>query len=47
MSGVLLLQFCDDVSDEEAVARCEYDLRWKVRWRSIYPWTSRVSIRRV
>jgi transposase len=30
LSGVLLLQFYDDVSDEEAVARCKYDLRWKV-----------------
>ncbi len=30
MSGVLLLQFYDDVSDDEAVARMEYDLRWKV-----------------
>jgi hypothetical protein len=30
MSGILLLQFYDDVSDEEAVARLEFDLRWKV-----------------
>jgi transposase len=30
MGGVLLLQFHDDVSDEEAVARCKFDLRWKV-----------------
>jgi transposase len=30
MSGILLLQFYDDVSDEEAVARFEFDLRWKV-----------------
>jgi hypothetical protein len=30
MSGVLLLQFYDDVSDGEAVARTRYDLRWKV-----------------
>ncbi len=30
MSGVLLLQFYDDVGDDEAVARMEYDLRWKV-----------------
>lgn len=30
MSGVLLLQFHDDVSDEEAVERLKYDLRWKV-----------------
>ena len=30
LSGVLLLQFHDDVSDEEAVERCRYDLRWKV-----------------
>jgi transposase len=30
MSGVLLLQFYDNVSDEEAVERCKYDLRWKV-----------------
>ena len=30
MSGVLLLQFYDDVSDAEAVERPLYDLRWKV-----------------
>jgi transposase len=30
MSGILLLQFYDDVSDEEAVARLAFDLRWKV-----------------
>ena len=30
MNGVLLLQFHDDVSDEEAVERTKYDLRWKV-----------------
>jgi len=30
MNGVLLLQFYDDVSDEEAVERTKYDLRWKV-----------------
>jgi hypothetical protein len=30
MSGVMLLQFHDDVSDAEAVARTKYDLRWKV-----------------
>lgn len=30
MSGVILLQFYDDVSDGEAVARTMYDLRWKV-----------------
>ncbi len=30
MSGVLLLQFYDDVSDAEAVERTLYDLRWKV-----------------
>jgi transposase len=30
MNGVLLLQFYDDVSDEEAVDRLKYDLRWKV-----------------
>lgn len=30
MSGVLLLQFYDDVSDEEAVERLRFDLRWKV-----------------
>jgi len=30
MSGVLLLQFYDDVSDGEAVKRTKYDLRWKV-----------------
>jgi hypothetical protein len=30
MSGVLLLQFYDDVSDAEAVARLTFDLRWKV-----------------
>lgn len=30
MSGVLLLQFHDGVSDEEAVERLRYDLRWKV-----------------
>jgi len=30
LSGVLLLQFYDDVSDEEAVERLLFDLRWKV-----------------
>jgi transposase len=30
MSGVLLLQFYDDVSDREAAERLLYDLRWKV-----------------
>ena len=30
MSGVLLLQFHDDVSDAEAVERGKYDIRWKV-----------------
>lgn len=30
MSGATLLQFYDDVSDEEAVERLRYDLRWKV-----------------
>ena len=30
MSGVLLLQFYDDVSDGEAVERVLYDMRWKV-----------------
>ena len=30
MSGVLLLQFHDNVSDDEAVQRLLFDLRWKV-----------------
>ncbi len=30
MSGVLLLQFYDDVSDQEATERVLYDLRWKI-----------------
>jgi len=30
MSGVLLLQFHDEVSDEEAVQRLMFDLRWQV-----------------
>jgi hypothetical protein len=30
MSGALLLQFHDDVSDQEATERILYDLRWKV-----------------
>jgi transposase len=30
LSGVVLLQFHDDVGDEEAVERLRYDLRWKV-----------------
>lgn len=30
MAGVLLLQFYDDVSDDEAVESTLYDLRWKV-----------------
>src|SRR5512135_2559446 len=30
MSGALLLQFHDNVSDEEAAERILYDLRWKV-----------------
>jgi len=30
MAGVLLLQFYDDVSDDEAVQRLLFDLRWKV-----------------
>lgn len=30
MCGITLLQFYDDVSDEEAVERLSFDLRWKV-----------------
>ena len=30
MCGITLLQFYDDVSDEEAVDRLLFDLRWKV-----------------
>ncbi len=30
LSGVLLLQFHDDVSDEEALQRLQFDLRWQV-----------------
>jgi transposase len=30
MSGILLLQFYDDVSDDEAIGRLTFDLRWKV-----------------
>lgn len=30
LCGVLLLQFHDDVSDEEAVQRLQFDLRWQV-----------------
>ena len=30
LSGVLLLQFYDDVSDGEAVQRLQFDLRWQV-----------------
>ena len=30
LSGVLWLQFYDDVSDQEAIARMCFDLRWKV-----------------
>lgn len=30
LSGILLLQFYDDVSDAEAIARLSFDLRWKV-----------------
>ena len=30
LSGVLLLQFHDDVSDDEAVQRLQFDLRWQV-----------------
>jgi transposase len=30
MNGVLLLQFYDNVSDEEAVERTKFDMRWKV-----------------
>jgi transposase len=30
MNGMLLLQFYDNVSDEEAVARSKFDMRWKV-----------------
>jgi transposase len=30
MSSILLLQFYDDVSDEGAIARLTFDLRWKV-----------------
>jgi len=33
MNGILLLQFYDDVSDQEAVERTKYDLRWKVALR--------------
>jgi len=30
MSGILLLPYFEEVSDEEAVARLCFDLRWKV-----------------
>lgn len=30
LSGILLLQFYDDTSDAEAIARLAFDLRWKV-----------------
>ena len=30
MNGILLLQFYDNVSDDEAVERTKYDMRWKV-----------------
>ena len=30
MNGVLLLQFYDNVSDDEAVERTKFDMRWKV-----------------
>jgi len=30
MSGIILLQFYDDVSDGEAIDRLKFDLRWKV-----------------
>jgi len=30
MCGVMLLQFFDNVSDEEAVSRLDFDMRWKV-----------------
>lgn len=30
LCGVMLLQFHDGAGDEEAVERCQYDLRWKV-----------------
>lgn len=33
MSGVLLLQFHDNASDDEAVQRLQFDLRWKVALR--------------
>ena len=42
MSGVVLLQFYDDVSDGEAVERTLYDLRWKVAFA--LSWTMPVSI---
>jgi len=33
MSGVMLLQFHDNVGDDEAVQRLQFDLRWKVALR--------------
>jgi hypothetical protein len=33
MNGVLLLQFYDNVSDDEAVERTKFDMRWKVALR--------------
>ena len=33
MSGVTLLQFHDNVGDDEAVQRVQFDLRWKVALR--------------
>lgn len=33
MSGVMILQFHDNASDEEAVERLQFDLRWKVALR--------------
>lgn len=41
MSGILLLQFYDDVSDDEAIARLNFDLRWKVALRCACRWTLR------
>ena len=46
LSGVLLLQFYDDVSQMRRPSRATSTI-CAGRWRSICPWTSRVSIRRV
>lgn len=42
LSGVLILQYVDDLSDREAADRVRFDLRWKLAL-GLCPWTMAAS----